>query len=280
MTNKMKKSNYLINILFYLYYIYINLIIIFMKKTFYVFLISLIFTTMAMAKKIVVGIDGGQVPYTFINYNEKKYVGFNIDLFVKILTNLNYQIEIKNMSFDNLFTDLMNKKIDIIGSAIIATNERKKIFLFSDLHLISNIAIMVRKTDTEIKDYADLKGRNVGVKKESIQEKTANNILIESKIIPYSQNKEYDALIAGDVDAIIVNVAIANYMINVEKSIEAKIVGTLITNNGYGFMVRKDKESEELIKKMNKQFEILKIEKWYQKNVEKWFGKDVNSSLM
>ncbi|GMO60729.1 MAG: transporter substrate-binding domain-containing protein [Rickettsiales bacterium] len=251
-----------------------------MRKTFYVILISLVFTTIGMAKKIVVGIDGGQIPYTFIDYNQKKYAGFNIDLFVKILTSLNYQIEIKNIPFDNLFSDLMTKKIDIIGSAIIATNERRKFFLFSDLHLISNIAIMVRKTETEINDYADLKGKNVGVKKESNQEKTARSILIESKIIQYSQNKEYDALIAGEIDAVIVNVAIANYMINVEKSIDAKIVGTPITNNGYGFVARKDKESEELIRKINKQIEILKREKWYQKNIERWFGKDNNESLM
>ncbi len=77
----------------------------------------------APVQKLVIGTDATLPPMEYID--EGKFIGYDIDLANALAQELNTEVEIKNIEFDNLFTALEQKEIDMIISAVTITEERK-----------------------------------------------------------------------------------------------------------------------------------------------------------
>ena len=75
------------------------------------------------------------------------------------------------MSFDNVLANVQSGKADIAISGISATEERQKIFDFSDTYYESETVLVVKKDATgTYKQTGDFAKKSVAVQKGSIQE--------------------------------------------------------------------------------------------------------------
>src|SRR5438552_13853667 len=73
----------------------------------------------AAPKKLIVGIDPTLQPMEYMDNG--KLIGYDVDLTNLIAKELGAEVEFKNIIFDNLFTALEQKQIDMIVSAVTIT---------------------------------------------------------------------------------------------------------------------------------------------------------------
>lgn len=85
----------------------------------------------------------GSAPFAYMKNNE--IVGYDIDVINYIGYKLGYKIEIIDMAFEGMIVALISGKVDIAGCSIIATDERKKIVLFSEPNYTGGIVLVTRE---------------------------------------------------------------------------------------------------------------------------------------
>ena len=72
------------------------------------------------------------------------------------------KVEVKSLGFDALIPALRSGQIDMIASGMDATPERQKQVSFTEPYFQDGYSVVVRKDNTNINGFDDLKGRTVG----------------------------------------------------------------------------------------------------------------------
>ena len=111
-------------------------------------------------KTLVVGMEPTFPPFEFTEND--KYIGFDIDLANAIGEKMGSKVEVKSLGFDALIPALRSGQIDMIASGMDATPERQKQVSFTDPYFHDGYSVVVRKDNTTINGFDDLKGRTVG----------------------------------------------------------------------------------------------------------------------
>ena len=106
------------------------------------------------------------------------FVGIDIDIAEAIAADLNVKLEIKNIVFNNLFSELTAGNIDLILAGLAPTENRQKIVDFSIPYYQAIQNMLIRAKDKEkIKLLEDLRGKIVGTQTGSIQEDMARSMI-------------------------------------------------------------------------------------------------------
>ena len=116
--------------------------------------------------KLIVGLSADYAPYEFHAMIDGKdtVVGFDVDLAKEIAKDMNCDLVIKEMEFNNLITALKAGQIDLIISGMNPTEERKKEIDFSDIYYQSQHSVLVRADEKDkYKNLSDLDGKKIGV---------------------------------------------------------------------------------------------------------------------
>lgn len=223
---------------------------------------------------IVVGADTTFPP--FESEKNGKVTGFDIDMIRAIAKAENMTVSIKTLPFNGIIPSLQAGSIDAAVAGITIKTSRMKNVNFSDAYYKSGLSILV-KTDSKIKDFADLKGHVVATKKA-----TSSVDYLTSKGFPEDHIKQfqsidsaYQALETGGADAVVfdnpVNVAFKNSQKNV------KIVGPLLTGEYYGIAVSKRKP--KLAGEINAGLAKIKKSGEYAKLFKTYFGGDMSGAV-
>ena len=233
-------------------------------------------------QKIIVGVSADYPPFAF-EYNDA-FIGFDIELVDAIADKLKYEVEFKKVDFQNLFSELEEKKIDVIASAVTKTKGREEKFAFSHPYYNSKFALVYKKNRLkQIIGLDDMDGV-VGVEKNTTMEGVArskyfsgyesqdgegdvNNNTDES--IAQQDSKEYlklydshgeliHALEKDDVDGVILEVLQAEVVTqNNNELTYIMIPNEKNEHYYYGFVFNKD---SKLVDKFNKVLDELDLE--------------------
>ena len=115
--------------------------------------------------KLTVGTSADYPPYEFHTEIDGKdtIVGFDMAIAQAIADDLGVDLEIVDMSFDNLLMSLANGEFDMVIAGITSNEERKKAVDFSDPYLVSKSLILVTSENADkYKTLDDLKGAKGG----------------------------------------------------------------------------------------------------------------------
>jgi len=119
---------------------------------------------------IAVYTESGFAPYEFI-YGEN-IIGIDIAIMSQVAVNTGKKIEVKDVMFDVIATNVQTATGDAVGAAGMSiTEERKEIVDFSHAYAYSTLVIVSK--DGQYKSVKDLAGKKVGV-----QEGTSGDIII------------------------------------------------------------------------------------------------------
>ena len=224
--------------------------------------------------KLKVGMSVDYAPYEFfiMENGEKKMVGLDIDLISEIAKDLGVEYEIQEMEFSTICDATRNGIIDLGVSGLSPDEERKEIVDFSNIYFQAEQGILINKNAAEsIKSIDDLKGKKVGAQNGSIQATLAQGIENANvKLLPEVPTLIQD-LIAGNLDAVIVELPVADIQATVHEELvvaEEKIKDT----SGGGSAIAIPKGQEALLASVNKTLERLesegKIQEFYNKAIE------------
>jgi ABC-type amino acid transport substrate-binding protein len=233
----------------------------------------------APKQTLTVGTEGVYAPFTF-NDDKGQLTGYDVEVVREIARRANLEVAFVPTPWDSIFLGLESKKFDLVANQIGKTAEREKKYLFTDDYLVSGAQIIVKAdrsgTFTGLQSLAGLKvGTGVGSNYSKLLEE------YNAKHAPPIDIKFYDGnlttvlqdIVAGRLDATVNDRLTVGY--NVKRlGLGVKVVGAPIALVPSHFVVRKDKDGEALLGKLNAALASLKKDGTLAKLSTQWFGAD------
>ncbi|WP_172355416.1 ABC transporter substrate-binding protein/permease [Pseudolactococcus insecticola] len=210
-------------------------------------------------------------PFEFQN-SAKKYVGIDVDLLNAIAKNQKFNVTMDFVGFQTAVDQTQAGHADGMIAGMSITDERKKVFDFSNPYFTANATIAVKSSTKDIKSYKDLKGKTVGVKNgtasQAYIEKNKDKYGYKVKVFDAADTM-YESLNTGSINAFMDDEPVVKYAILQGKKFATPLKSVKIGE--YGFAVKKG-TNPELIAMFNAGLAKLKANGQYDSIVEKYMG--------
>lgn len=213
-----------------------------------------------------VGIAPNYKPFDY--KEDANLTGLDVDLVNEIAKKEGMEITWVEMSFDGLIPALKTGKIDMIASAMSATDERKQSVDFTDTYYATKNLYIKNKSNEALKSKEDLEGKNIGVQLGTLQEPVAKAIRDAKVQSSEDLNVAVLALKSNKIDAIIADKDVAKGFLK-ENDDLVEFFEEEDGSEGFSFAFDKDKQKEAL-KKFNKALKELKENGTYEKILAKY----------
>lgn len=234
-------------------------------------------TASAEGETYVVATDITFAPFEFQDASGK-FVGIDIDLINEIAANQNFTVTIKPLGFDAALQAVQANQADGVIAGMSITDERKKVFDFSDPYFESGVQMAVLATDDDIKSYDDLRGKRVAVKNGTEGAEFAESIKDKygfSTVYFADSASMFDEVRTGNSQAVFEDYPVLQYGIaqgNGFKTVTPKEKGA-----NYGFAVNKG-QNAELLQKFNAGLADLKESGRYDEIIANYLGEEAVDS--
>lgn len=211
------------------------------------------------AKTFTVGFDAEFPPYGYMDDNGE-YVGFDLDLAQEVCNRRGWTLVKQPIDWDAKDMELSSGTIDCIWNGF-TINGREDDYTWSYPY-VDNSQVFVVAADAGIVTKADLAGKIVGVQKDSSalaaledEENQANLDLAASfaDLIQYADyNTGFMDLEAGAIDALAIDVGVANYQLG-EREGEYVILEETLSSEQYGigFLKGNDELKDQVEETLN-----------------------------
>lgn len=218
-----------------------------------------------------IGVSNDMAPFSYYDKEQKKIVGFDIDLLEKISTYLGFEYQLYPLSMKQIEQKLKNKEIDAAIAGISITDDRQKEYAFTDAYYETYLQILVNK-QTGITDRKDLKDKKIGVVEGTSSAAYAKEYMQEDNTIKYykTASKVFEALNKGKIDATIYDATgIQTYLSDQEDHDQLEVLDEQLNaeESNYGIMFLK---GYKYLDQFNVALQVLNNDGSYQKIKEQW----------
>ena len=188
------------------------------------------------AGKLVLGTSADYPPFEFHTEIDgaDTITGFDVLLAQKIADKLGVELEVVDMSFDNLLMSLDRGDFDIVMASLTPTEDRMKAVDFSEPYFYGSQVVVVRAEDADKYTTTEsLKDCPVAAQKGAIQVPIANEIAGESKVVQLVKVGDMiNELKAGKVEAVFLDNIIAGGYAAVHDDLVMADIGIEYESNG------------------------------------------------
>jgi polar amino acid transport system substrate-binding protein len=223
-----------------------------------------------------IGSDTTYPPQEYIDQVTKKAAGFDVDLITEMAARMGLQANVVTTDFATIIDSLVNKRFDIVVSAVSVTPERQKKVDFVPYFNAGESLLVQKGNPLHLKSVADLCGQNVGVQKGTIEQ---DDLTVASKDCVSKGKKAINMTILQnqtDVVQLLVNSrVVATYQDSpvtdsyIKQNPGQFDVGGSVVNAGQeGIVVRKGDTS--MFNAIQAAFNAVKADGTYHKLILKW----------
>ncbi|MBD0347077.1 MAG: ABC transporter permease subunit, partial [Coleofasciculus sp. Co-bin14] len=195
--------------------------------------------------------------------------GFDIDLMNAITKEVGLKVKYQSMPFAGMIPALQAQTVDAAVAAMTITAERAKTISFSRPYFKSGLAIAIRTNNQNITNLDSLKNKIIGVQ-------IGTTGAQQAKSIPNAEIRTFNdspltlqALINGNVDAVLNDQVVILYGIKSGNLNKIKIVSSLLTEEFYGIPTPK---GSPYLPAINQGLERVLKNGTYATIYQKWFG--------
>ena len=216
-------------------------------------------------------------PFEFQD-TQGNFVGIDMDLIRAIGEDQNFTVDIKPLGFDAALQAVQANQVDGVIAGMSITDERKKVFDFSEPYFESGIQMAVLKDNEDIKSYEDLRGKRVSVKNGTQGSDFANSIKDKYgfEVVSFADSSTmFDEVKTGNSVAVFEDYPVLLY--GIQQGNGFKTVTPKEDPTGYGFAVNKG-QNPELLKKFNDGLNSLKASGKYDEILQKYLGEQASTS--
>ena len=173
--------------------------------------------------QLIVGFDAEYPPYGYMDENGE-YVGFDLDLAQEVCDRNGWELVKQPIDWDAKDMELNSGSIDCIWNGFTMTG-REDDYTFSEPYVDNSIVVVVA-ADSDIQSLEDLAGKVVATQADSSaltaltddSEDNKDNIALAATFAELQQVADYNSafmnLEAGSIDAIAVDIGVAQYQIS------------------------------------------------------------------
>ena len=189
---------------------------------------------------ITLGVDPGFVPFEFIDIDDE-YKGIAADYILLISEKIGIKFEVvKGLTWPEAYNMTLLGEIDVLP-AISKTEERERLFIFTEPYYYSKRVIVTKDTEMDITGIEDLEGLFVAVQRDSSHH---SYLLSNPKInlsLYESTEEALKAVENGSERVLLANIATTNYLIRTTGLTNLKITAfESEEQQALYFAVRKD----------------------------------------
>jgi len=124
-----------------------------------------------------VAMEGSYPPFNFVDAKTGQMSGYDADVARLLAARLGLRAELVSVEWTDIFTGLAAGRYDAIVSQVIITPRRQQVVDFSEPYTYSSAQVLLRKNDeASYGSLADLKGKTVGVARDSVYEAQARAV--------------------------------------------------------------------------------------------------------
>ncbi|MEE0905793.1 MULTISPECIES: amino acid ABC transporter substrate-binding protein [Bifidobacterium] len=221
---------------------------------------------------IVFGTEGTYAPFSYHD-SDNKLTGYDVEVATAVAKELGVKAKFVESNWDSLLAGVDSKKFDSVADQVTPNGERKQKYDFSDLYTYSQGVAVTKKGNTDIKTFADIKGKNAAETKTSnwnqtAQEHGANIVSVND----FAQ--AVDAITAGRADVTLNDkLAVLDYL-KQKPNAGVQISAKSEVSPAAAFPIRKGEDS--LVKALNEALAKLQKDGTLKKLSIKYFGEDVS----
>lgn len=218
--------------------------------------------------KIVLGTSADYAPFEFhteIDGNDT-IVGFDVSIAQFIADQFGVELEIVDMSFDNLLISLNKGDFDIVLAAMSANAERAKAVDFSsEYYLSNNVLLVLNENVDKYTTKESLQGVTIAAQKGTACETRAKELSGESTVISLVKVQDMvSELLAGKVEAILCDKPVAAGYAVMQDSLSMVDIGL---ESEEGMSVAMQKGSAGLTEAIN-----VVLSQITEEQMEAWMG--------
>lgn len=219
-----------------------------------------------------IGTEGTYAPFTYHD-TAGKLVGFDVEIGEAIAKNLGVRAEFLEGKWDGLIAGLDAKRYDTVINQVGITEARKAKYDFSEPYIASKAVLITKGDNTDIKSFADLKGKKSAQSLSSNFGKIAQSNGAEL-VGTDGFDQSIQLLLSGRADAT-VNDSLSFLDFKKHKpDANVKIAATQDNADFSGIIIRKGEP--DLLAAINKALVTIKADGTYKQIADKYFGQDVS----
>ncbi len=216
--------------------------------------------------KLVLGTSADYAPFEFhteINGTDT-IVGFDVSIAQYMAEQLGVELEIVDMSFDNLLISLNKGDFDIVLAAMSSNEERAKAVDFSSEYYFSNNVILVQKQNADkYSTKESLQGVSMAAQKGTVCENRAKELAGETSVVSLVKVQDMvSELLAGKVETVLLDKPVASGYVIMQDSLEMVDIG-LVAEEGMSVAMKKDSAGlGELVNYLLSQLTEEQLDSW------------------
>ncbi|CDH26633.1 amino acid ABC transporter substrate-binding protein [Xenorhabdus bovienii] len=219
-----------------------------------------------------VGTEGTYPPFTYHD-QANKLTGFDVDIAREVAHRLNVKPEFMEVKWDGLIAGLDAKRFDAVINQVGVTPEREAKYSFSIPYTASQVVLITRDNNSDIKTFADIKG------KRSAQSLTSNYGQLATAygahlVSTDGFSQAIDLVATGRADATLNDRLSFLDFKKQRPDAPVKIVAQQADASKSAVLLRKG--DPELIAAINKALQGMKDDGTYARISEKYFGTDIS----
>jgi ABC-type amino acid transport substrate-binding protein len=227
-----------------------------------------------------IGVNAEFQPFVFLD-EQGNLAGFDIELLNALSAAAGFEVSYTNAPFETLLAGVAAGEYDAVISAITVTEERQQQVSFTEPYFESGQALLsywsagqgiaVPLSNTTILGVENLGATvRVGVKSGTTGAEFVSS-QTEAQSVPFAEaSLALDALARGEVDAVVVDVAVIAEYIRAQPQAQLKLVGRPVTNELYAIAVNPARP--EVLALLNETLAQLRQDGTYDALVNKWFS--------
>nr|WP_250811430.1 amino acid ABC transporter substrate-binding protein [Neorhizobium tomejilense] len=219
-----------------------------------------------------IGTEGTYAPFTFHDASGN-LVGFDVEIGQAVAAKIGVKAEFLEGKWDGLIAGLDAKRYDAVINQVGITEARKQKYDFSEPYIASKAVLIVRQDNSDIKGFADLKGKKSAQSLSSNFGKIAQQSGAEL-VGTDGFDQSIQLVLTRRADATI-NDSLSFLDFKKQKPDAPVKIAAQQDNADYsGIIIRKGEP--ELLSAINKALADIKADGTYQKISDKYFGQDVS----
>ncbi|MEW6502898.1 MAG: ABC transporter substrate-binding protein [Chloroflexota bacterium] len=227
-------------------------------------------------RRVTIAVENAYLPFNYISIETGEPGGWDYDAWREICTRLHCVPVFVETAWDGMIQAVSDGQFDVAADGITNTPERQKIVDFSIGYIQIQQRLLVRKGETRfasIEEFAQNDALIMGTQVSTTNYETAVKFLPEGRIKAFEQFPfAIQALIAGDVDAVIID-EIVGMGYSGQNADKLELIGPSISSDELGFVFPK---GSPLVDPVNKALESMKADGTLAALNEKYFGPSFN----
>ena len=225
--------------------------------------------------KLIVALEGAWQPWSYHDESDT-LVGYDVEVSRAIAEKLGVEPEYVESDWDSLFAGLDAGRYDMVCNGVEVTEERAKTYAFTTPYGYIHTALAVRKDNTDITSFEDLKGKTTANSLASTYMELAESYGATVQGID-TLEETIQLLTAGRIDATLnADVSFYDYL-NVHPDADFKLVAQTEDASHVAIPLRKGDASATLLEAINTAIEELRADGTLKELGEKYFGQDISA---